>query len=1305
MKTFLTYSNIWLSRLYKTLAVLLVLLAVLLSCVRLFLPYANNYQQEVEQYVNDAYQGEISLGQISAGWRSFGPSLVVNDVQLSDSKTLSADIDQVQISFNFWDSLIQQQLKVKDFTLIGATITIDQTRLYEAEVNNDPQTKAELDNISSLLLEQIKRYSVQDSKLVLKTEFKERTFVIQQLAWLNEDDHHQGIGKFNIEGVSTDTAKLVIDLHGQSLADLNGQVYASGSNINITSWLGKYLGKHRDKLNSSVNFQSWFKVTNGHMVAAEFELGESYLTWLDYNEQQRLTIPNGNISIHRQGTSLNYFLQSSPLTPDFNNHPWSEFYLQAQYSKGSVNTYLSNISLDNLWQIYPILQEAIPDLSAFESLQLTGNLTDLQIHKSATQLQARVNLDNLGWQYSNNIPGINNINGEILYSDNVLFADIQANDNELDFNEHFSRPIPFQQLQAQTLFHWDEQQWTLAVNDIKLSSTELSLAGDLQYHQPKEQSGELGLFAYLDRVDASKTQYYLPLSLMSENLVEYLNGAIYSGESQQVAVLVNGPVSSFPFKDNAGIFVVDGDLEQVKYRFEQQWPAIEKADVNLNFTNDSMLITANDGDLVGIPTQGVKVGIESLTGGAILTVRTPVNAQAKSIHTLMLASPLADSVGETLAFLNPNGSVNGSFSLDLPLSDTSLAVAKGSVNFQDNSINLTAPEMIFSKLQGKLSFINEAINTKDLHAIWRGLPIDLDVNGEIEELNYKLQIGLQGNWQNSHYQAQIPQHLQTYLKGNLDWQGQLLIDIDKQQGFSYQATIDSQLEQAELSLPMPFAKAKGKKVDLRATVSGDTEQSIIEARIGDKLHFYGDLNHQQVTFVRSQLVLGDEKMLLPIKGFHITAELEQANFQQWQDLVENIIDSLPVASDSTDIADNSVSLISTPERIRGNLKTVDLLGQKLTDISFNLLNKKNSWLLQLNADQIKSRFKFYHDFNNKGFEVDADFIHLVVESQEGENSNKTLSDAQDEAVIALQAFDIPALKFSCKSCKYNQINFGELLFELQKDSAQQVSLTAFSAKRKGLDLNMSGSWSEEQQSLSQVNGSLTIDDVESEVKTLGITSGIKDSGLAIKFDFNWQGGPHHFNLESLNGNVKMKIDEGYLEDIDTKGANLLSIFSLQTLVRKLSLDFRDVFSKGMFYNDIKADFKVKNGLVYTDNMTMDATSGKLKVKGNTNLVNNQLDYKMSFAPKVTSSLPIIISWMVNPIVGLAALAVDQAIEKAEVISVIDFELTGTVDEPVFKEVDRKSRNINVGTSKPPVPTEQEKPSKQQIEQNTGANND
>ncbi|WP_350636843.1 AsmA-like C-terminal region-containing protein, partial [Pseudoalteromonas sp. GW168-MNA-CIBAN-0100] len=85
-----------------------------------------------------------------------------------------------------------------------------------------------------------------------------------------------------------------------------------------------------------------------------------------------------------------------------------------------------------------------------------------------------------------------------------------------------------------------------------------------------------------------------------------------------------------------------------------------------------------------------------------------------------------------------------------------------------------------------------------------------------------------------------------------------------------------------------------------------------------------------------------------------------------------------------------------------------------------------------------------------------------------------------------------------------------------------------------------------------------------------------------------------------------------------------------SLVRKLKLDFRDVFSKGFFYNSMQGTMQLDKGIAYTQDTKMDGVPADLTIKGYANLNTLEIDYDLAVAPQVTSSIPIIVAWMVNP---------------------------------------------------------------------------
>jgi uncharacterized protein YhdP len=287
---------------------------------------------------------------------------------------------------------------------------------------------------------------------------------------------------------------------------------------------------------------------------------------------------------------------------------------------------------------------------------------------------------------------------------------------------------------------------------------------------------------------------------------------------------------------------------------------------------------------------------------------------------------------------------------------------------------------------------------------------------------------------------------------------------------------------------------------------------------------------------------------------------------------------------------------------------------------------------------------------------------------------------------AQQVFNMmPPLKLHCDSCQINQIDFGtvDAAIERQKD---KIVLKQFTASRNKSTLTLKGEWrsNESQQRFeTALSGQLKVKNVAQEIEKLGYESVIKDSGATFDFALNWNASPQHFNLAKLNGEIRAAFNDGYLADVSDKGARLFSVLSLQSLVRKLKLDFRDIFSDGLFYSQIKGDFQLTNGVLYTNNTKMKGAAGDLFIKGNTDLVKGLLDYRMQYKPNLTSSLPVL-AWIatLNPVTFLAGVAIDEVF-TSKVVSEFDFELTGSVKDPVLKEVNRKNRDISVGRTTPP----------------------
>ena len=191
-----------------------------------------------------------------------------------------------------------------------------------------------------------------------------------------------------------------------------------------------------------------------------------------------------------------------------------------------------------------------------------------------------------------------------------------------------------------------------------------------------------------------------------------------------------------------------------------------------------------------------------------------------------------------------------------------------------------------------------------------------------------------------------------------------------------------------------------------------------------------------------------------------------------------------------------------------------------------------------------------------------------------------------------------------------------------------------------------------------------------------VSSSLTGSKATIKFkDLQWQGAPFQFNWQTLNGDLNWLLGDGSLSEVSDGGARIFSLLSLDSLIRKLRLDFRDVFSKGFFFSKMTGDMQLTDGVSETRNAQVLGAAGDIEMQGTADLKAKQLDYQMNFSPKVTSSIPVILAWMVNPVSGVAAYALDEMFQSAEVISKINFTVTGDLDNPVVTEVKRDSKQV------------------------------
>jgi uncharacterized protein YhdP len=162
---------------------------------------------------------------------------------------------------------------------------------------------------------------------------------------------------------------------------------------------------------------------------------------------------------------------------------------------------------------------------------------------------------------------------------------------------------------------------------------------------------------------------------------------------------------------------------------------------------------------------------------------------------------------------------------------------------------------------------------------------------------------------------------------------------------------------------------------------------------------------------------------------------------------------------------------------------------------------------------------------------------------------------------------------------------------------------------------------------------------------------------------SWAGDPIAIDYPSLSGDLQLQAEDGRFVEIDPGIGKLLSVMSLQALPRRLTLDFRDVFSKGFAFERIHAAAHVEKGVMTLRDFDMRGSAADVDMKGKVDLVHETQALNVRVVPQLgdTASTALL---FVNPFLFFPA-AIAQRILKDPLghIFAFNYNVTGSWADP------------------------------------------
>lgn len=755
--------------------------------------------------------------------------------------------------------------------------------------------------------------------------------------------------------------------------------------------------------------------------------------------------------------------------------------------------------------------------------------------------------------------------------------------------------------------------------------------------------GEIDLSAKLTKASGNAVWRYMPL-VVNQDARDWLRTGITGGKADSTTLRLKGPLAAFPFRDGkSGIFQVKGTFQGATLNYAEGWPTIKDIDGELLFEGVRMLIRGQRASIMGVALSDVRAEIADLEmSEEILSVSGHAAGPTQRFLDFIEASPVGGQIDHFTQPFQATGNGQLDLKLTLPLRQLAETQVDGRYRFAANELRVLPELPAFSAAQGEFAFTGDNLQAKGLRAQFIGAPVTLDVAslpGGGVRVNAAGRLTAQGV--RKEYALRATEHL----SGETPWRATVTV---KKPGAD--VLVESALDGLSSSLPDPFNKLARASLPLKVRGRIDPRGDEWTATLGEVLA----LRLQQTDGQwRGRAALGASapKSLAapPGRGLALAIAQPSLDADAWRTLLENGGDSqnggapaLPPLA--------SVDLRSAEMR---------LMGRSFHDLQLNGTQQNGIWRIALDSREAQGSLNW--DGAGAG-RISGRLSRLLLPP-----ADKPVSSA---AAGADTTAELPAVDLVVDNFRLRDMAFGELRVAAEnRDGTWQASLDIANDAAK---LSGKGRW---RPSLTAPDTALDfrleIANAERLLNRLNMPDAVRRGSGTVEGSLSWAGPPTALDLPSLSGRLKADIEKGQFKKLEPGMGRLLGVLSLQSLPRRITLDFRDVFSEGFAFDGIAGEANIAQGIMRTDELRILGPAAKILLSGQANLVAETQDLTVRVQPTIGETVATG-TMLVNPVAGavvwLAQKALNDPFGQA---FAYEYAVTGGWSDPQVEKLVRK----------------------------------
>jgi len=807
--------------------------------------------------------------------------------------------------------------------------------------------------------------------------------------------------------------------------------------------------------------------------------------------------------------------------------------------------------------------------------------------------------------------------------------------------------------------------------------------------------GRLELDGKLSDALAARTYRYLPLGI-SRDTREYVQHAIQGGKLASASFRVKGDLWDFPFynakSSKDGEFRITAKIEDASYAFVPStpasgtapgyvspWPVLAKTNVELALDRGTLALNNGSAQFGNLEFRGVQGAIRNLETEGLLTLDATARGPLAEMLRVVTTTPIGGWIGKALDTSTGGGNAELKLNLGIPLDHVDKATTKGSVTLAGNDVRITPDSPLLGNAKGRVNFTHKGFDVVGASAKLYGGDASFDGGMQADG---SVRFNGQGTVTAEGLRKATELGQLARVANSLGGQTGYRVSLGFVHGEA-EVNVTSTLVGMAINLPAPLNKAAETALAMRyqsvvdpaSLVAGQTVRDTLRFELGNlvQAQYQRDLADAQPRVLRGGIgVL--EPAPQPATGVAASVNLKTLVVDDW----EAVADKLTGTAEARDTGANTGY---APDTIGLRVQELVAGPRRLTRVSAGLSQEPGGqWRANVDADQLNGYLEYRPPARRGGAAATGGRVYARLSRLSLPKSDVE----QVESLLDQQPASLPALDVVVEDFELRGKHLGRVEVDAVNRATPQGrdwQLTKFNVTTPEAQLTATGHWSAVGTAAMRgavaprravMDFKLALADSGALLDRLGTPKAIRGGKGQLAGQIAWNGSPFALDYPSLTGQINVAIDAGQFLKAEPGAARLLGVLSLQSLPRRLSLDFRDLFQEGFAFDTFTGDVSIAQGVASTNNLRMRGVQAAVLMEGSADIARETQDLRVVVVPEINAGTAALAYAVINPAIGLGAFLAQAVLKKPlTAAGTREFRVTGPWADPKVERVERK----------------------------------